>query len=272
MKKFKKTNLSITAGATAILLCVLAIMPVFSMGFSAVPGALCYGTAPFGEHSVLQVESLYVSVEIPEAPDQLYENQQEIWEHVTTFTSVYTLYNPTGERVTELMAIPFGALPEYTYGEKDTSPVLPHEGAYEIVFQGQSITPVVRHTLSEYSLRNDQFEVMNESAWRKLSPLRDTKMTDEIFFPEQKVTVYTYVVSNPDAVEGGDFVLYTDNLDTVDVTATRIYTDYGGAYDGRLHSYAHEDGQAFDIYVIGQDIGALDWRAENWDDVLVDID
>ena len=76
MKKFKKINLCITAGAMAFLLCVLAVMPVFSMGFMAVPGALCYGTAPFSEHSVIELEYLHVNVDIPNTPNNLYENEQ----------------------------------------------------------------------------------------------------------------------------------------------------------------------------------------------------
>lgn len=264
MKRTRKTMTGITAGAAAILLlCVFAAVPVFSMGFMAVPGALCYGTAPFSENSVIEVESLNIYVDILQATDSLYENEQGMWEHNTPVLSVYSLYNPTGERVTEVMAIPFGMQPDYSYDEDNTSPVLPHEGAYEILFKGESITPVVRHTLSEHSLRNDQFEVMDESAWRKVYPLQDEKMTDEIFYPAQKVTVHTYVVSNSNALEGGDFMLLAE-LGMVDVASTRLKTDSGGEYYGKMISYASRDGAAFHVYVIGEDIGELAWQAVTW--------
>ncbi|MBQ1233828.1 MAG: hypothetical protein II330_08480 [Clostridia bacterium] len=264
MKKFKKINLCITAGAMAFLLCVLAVMPVFSMGFMAVPGALCYGTAPFSEHSVIELEYLHVNVDIPNTPNNLYENEQGMWEHNTPILSVYSLYNPTAERVTEVMAIPFGMQPDYSYDEHNTSPVLPYEGAYEILFKGKSITPVVRHTLSEHSLRNDQFEVMDESAWRKVYPMHDEKMTDELYYPEQKVTVHTYVVSNPSNLEGGDFFLLAE-LGAVDVASTRLYTDNGGEYYGKMRSYASQDAAVFHVYVIGEDVGELAWQAVTWD-------
>ncbi|MBQ7380087.1 MAG: hypothetical protein IJW70_10480 [Clostridia bacterium] len=267
MKRIYKIMIKyVTAGAAAILLCVLAVMPAFSMGFHAVAGALSYGTAPLNAHSMLQVESLQVSVDIPTAPDDLYGNEQKIWENYTVVTSKYSLYNASEQSVTETMAIPFGAVPDYTYDEDDTSPVLPYPGAYQITFKGQSITSAVRHSLSENSQRNDQFEELDDSAWSTVYPMQDIKMTDRIYYPEQKVTVYTYKVSNPDAIEGNDFKLVSQSLERVDQTATRVYITGGGESEGRLLGYADADGETFEVFVIGKDIGELNWRAVTWGD------
>ncbi len=266
MKQHQKIIGYMTAGTMAILLCVIAVIPVFSMGFSAVSGALAYGAAPLRAGSQIEVEFLRVDVDVPKAPENLYENEQGIWENYTVVTSRYSLYNASERSVTEVMAVPFGALPDYTYDEDDSSPVLPKQGAYEITFKGQSITPVVRHSLARQSQRNDQYRVMNDSAWHEVQPLNDSKLTDQIYYPEQTVSVYTYRVSNPLGVDGQDFKLVSKSFGAINTTATRLYTDQGGESESRLLSNADEDGEDFCVYVIGQDVGELQWKAVSWGD------
>ena len=271
MKRFQKMIKSMTAGALVVFLCVLAVMPAFSMGFHAIPGASASGAAPFGEQSVLQVESLKVCIDIPEVPEGLYENEQKIWESYVSFTSRYALYNPTDACVIETVAIPFGKLPDYTYDEDDTNPVLPYPGAYTLTFREQSLTPAVRHTLAYDAQRNDQFEELADSAWYKTKPISDTKMTDEILFPNQKVYVYTYRVSNPDAVQGSEFKLLSEPLDMLDPSVACVYLAPGSQSEGRLLGYADQDGETFEVYVIGKDTGELTWQAMTWgDEILID--
>ncbi|MBO5757793.1 MAG: hypothetical protein J6S28_08855, partial [Clostridia bacterium] len=75
MKKFKKINLCITAGAMAFLLCVLAVMPVFGMTpidpYGAVPHFSLY---PAGGSSPLAVKSLDVTWQIDSLPDWDYRD------------------------------------------------------------------------------------------------------------------------------------------------------------------------------------------------------
>ena len=270
--KQKNTIKSMTAGAMAFLLCVLAVMPAFGFGVMAVPGALAYGTAPQNENSVIAVESLDVTVDVRSLDDVFYKNEQGIWDHCAVVTSRYTLRNPTDMTVTETMAIPFGALPNYDHDRDYEDPVLPQKGAYSIIFKGQEITPAVHHGFSEESVRNTSiYEPLDDSAWSSLYPMGDEKMTDTIYYPLQKVTAYTYVVSNPEHIDFTEFTLYTQKLWEVDTDKTRIYCDKGGEQKGKLYVYASDDGEAFTVYVIGQDAVELTWQALSGEEEVAGI-
>lgn len=256
---------SMTAGATAILLCVLAVMPCFAFGVLPYPGSRAYGAAPLEKSSVLQLESLRVDVDVdlPPEPGQQ-DSSESVWKHYSVVGSTYALYNPTDERVSEVMAIPLCKEPDYTSGDEPLEAVLPYEGAYGITFKGQSIAPTVRHTLAKYPQRDDTHEPMWTGAYDDPILPAQEHLTDGMFYPEQTVTVHTYKVSNPDGCKSTDFRLVAKDYPYVDVQATCVYVESGARSSGKLFAYASEHGATFEVYVIGQDIDALSWEAEPW--------
>ena len=265
-KNFRAIIKSMTAGATAILLCVLAVMPSFAFGVSPYPGSRAYGAAPLAKSSVLQLESLRVDVDVDLPPEPKRQDSTEsVWKHYSVVGSTYTLYNPTDERVCEVMAIPLCKEPDYSSGDEPLEAVLPYEGAYSITFKGQSIAPTVRHTLSKYPQRDDTHEPMWSGAYDDQTLPAQAYLTDEMFYPEQTVTVHTYKVSNPDGCKSTDFLLTAKDYPYVDVQATCVYVDSGAWSSGKLLTYAREHGETFEVYVIGQDIDALSWEAEPWE-------
>jgi len=271
-KNFTAILKSMTAGATAILLCVLAVMPSFAFGVFPYPGSRAYGAAPLAKSSVLQLESLRVDVDVDLPPEPKRQDSTEsVWKHYSVVGSTYALYNPTDERVCEVMAIPLCMEPDYTSGDEPLEAVLPYEGAYSITFKGQSVEAGVRHTLSKYPQRDDTHEPMWSGAYDDQTLPAQEYLTDALYYPEQTVTVHTYKVSNPDGCSPLDFLLCTKDYPYVDVQATRVYVQRGGRSGGELISYAGEHEETFEVYVIGRDIGALSWEVDPWEGAESDL-
>lgn len=263
-KNFTAILKSMTAGATAILLCVLAVMPSFAFGVSPYPGSRAYGAAPLAKSSVLQLESLRVDVDVDLPPEPKRQDSTEsVWKHYSVVGSTYALYNPTDERVCEVMAIPLCKEPDYTSGDEPLEAVLPYEGAYSITFKGQSVEAGVRHTLAKYPQRDDTREPMWTGAYDEETLPAQVYLTDEMFYPEQTVTVYTYQVSNPDGCSPVDFRLNAKNY-PYDKAAC-VYVESGGRSGGKLTSHAGKHGETFEVYVIGKDIGTLSWEVDPWE-------
>lgn len=98
-----KKNCSIkcmTAGAVAILLCVLAVMPAYAMTpiepWYADP---IFGVYPAGGATELTVQSLSVSVQAPEIPIYERNNYRNFREFTSSLRQEYVLCNSTSKTV-----------------------------------------------------------------------------------------------------------------------------------------------------------------------------
>lgn len=117
--KQKNTIRSMTAGAMAFLLCVLAVMPAFMLHVSAfssyegISGVMTYVPYP-QEPTQLQVTSVEIDLAVTEFPDEhLGEDPDRFWSYSNRVTFTVTYYNPTDQLISVNMRWDSHDLPYY---------------------------------------------------------------------------------------------------------------------------------------------------------------
>ncbi len=142
MKKFKKVNLCITAGAMAFLLCVLAVMPVsaFTM-YEGVPGTPLM--LPYPEfYGALTVSSVDITMDIHEfAQDRM--DAESFFAYEATATADITFYN-TGKRTQNItMRWDIGQLPYYLISVAREEYLIDFLAMHTVQVDGEQVTPDV---------------------------------------------------------------------------------------------------------------------------------
>ena len=212
MKKFKKINLCITAGAMAFLLCVLAVMPVFGMTpiepYGAVPHFSLY---PAGGSSPLAVKSLDVTWQIDSLPpDSDYRDATQyasFLEYQPRVRATYVFENPTDQPIKQGLYMPATLPPEYAEWESVSvaSRLLEQ---YSITLDGKPVTPTVRYAyLSEAQNRYDHIVYENDYTMQALLADMIDKLDGEQLPADTLVTVYSFVPGNEVRENGGSEML-----------------------------------------------------------------
>ena len=274
----KKRNIikSMTAGAVAILLCVLAVMPAFAMTpiepWYADP---VLGLYPADGETELTIQSLSVSVQAPEIP--LYErnNNRNFLEFESSSSQDYVLYNPTSEAVREQLYLPLATLPDYATGESSEWLLEKVLNAYKIEVNGKQVAPELRFTYrsaqDSYRIResgNDTTE-LHKAVYGMIGQLGER---EERFDPDTPVTLYTFTLSG---LPGSGSRSYTVDL-TLDKNTreTLVYAPkindgeiQGGKKSDkqtiRMEGSTYENGQV-QFAVIGKDtVEFSNWRLSN---------
>lgn len=195
----KKRNIikSMTAGAVAILLCVLAVMPAFAMTpiepwyADSVLGLYCADGA-----TELTIQSLSVTAQAPEIPVYERENYRNFLEFESSVRQDYVLYNPTSEAVREQLYLPLATLPEYAVGEESSLMQKKVLDTYQIEVDGESITPTLR--LSYRSARDSYFiqeydaPDLHQTVYEMIGRMEER---EAYFSPDTPVTLYTFTLS-----------------------------------------------------------------------------
>ena len=212
MKKFKKINLCITAGAMAFLLCVLAVMPVFGMTpidpYGAVPHFALY---PAGGNSPLAIKSLDVTWQIDSLPPDWdfrdAEQYASFLEYQPRVRATYVFENPTDQPVKQGLYLPAALPPEYAEWESVSvaSRLLEQ---YSITLDGKPVTPTVRYAyLSEAQTRYEPNIFENDYTMQALLSHAVGNLDVNTYAKDTPVTVYSYVPGNDVRKDGGSEML-----------------------------------------------------------------
>lgn len=212
MKKFKKINLCITAGAMAFLLCVLAVMPVYGMTpiepYGAVPHFSLY---PAGGSSPLAVKSLDVTWQIDSLPpDWDYRDATQyasFLEYQPRVRATYVFENPTDRTVTQGFYLPATLPPEYAEWESVSvaSQLLEQ---YSITLDGKTVEPKVRYSYVYEAQECYRYAVYeNDDTVQTLLARAVERLEGEAFPADTPVTVYSYVPAKELKQNGGSEML-----------------------------------------------------------------
>ena len=263
MKKFKKINLCITAGAMAFLLCVLAVMPVFAFT-PAEPyrGSVAGGLYVMDGVTELAIESTEIYMDIRDLPADMYETAEGFLAYSGQLTATYTLYNPTDHAVSvELLTHNAAASMPWYAGEL---PAGVDAEKYTVEIDGVQVEAQTRHVFCYNVYDYTQSKTAQEAAIRShaygAKYLSNDYIEEGIFCRNTPVYKYTYLL------------LPKEENKNVHVSAT--LPEYTGTRlicsgDVSFHAYLGYGTQigcsawneeVITFYVIGEDIDALDWK------------
>ena len=95
MNRYQKFFKHLAAGAMAILLCVLAILPVSAMSpIEPDPGIDVFGVFPKGRKSQLCMDSLAMTYDISELPADEFDQSELLEKYSSTLRLDYTFPTP----------------------------------------------------------------------------------------------------------------------------------------------------------------------------------
>ena len=212
MKKLKEANLCITAGAMAILLCVLAVMPVYGMTpivpYGAVPHFALY---PAGGQSPLAVKSLDVTWQIEDLPVRFaYRDTTQyasFLEYQPRVQATYVFENPTDRIVTQGFYLAATLPPEYAEWESVSvaSQLLEQ---YSITLDGKTVEPKVRYSYVYEAQECYRYAVYeNDDTVQTLLARAVERLEGEALPADTPVTVYSYVPAKELKQNGGSEML-----------------------------------------------------------------
>ena len=274
MKKFKKINLCITAGAMAFLLCVLAVMPVYGMTpiepYGAVPHFALY---PAGGQSPLAVKSLDITWQIEDLPVRFaYRDTTQyasFLEYQPRVQATYVFENPTDRTVTQGFYLPATLPPEYAEWESVSvaSQLLEQ---YSITLDGKTVEPKVRYSYVYEAQECYRYAVYeNDDTMQTLLARAVERLEGEALPADTPVTVYSYVPAKELKQNGGSEML-----------ECRVQVEEGDPLVFIPHMWGHEVkkdvlsgasyvpmggyvsyGDVINVYVIGEgEIEISEWK------------
>lgn len=255
---------SMTAGATAILLCVLAVMPSFAaidppMGLSGnEPG----GIMVVDGKTDLALEDAEIEFDISDLPDGVMDDKEQLLSYGAQVRATYTVYNPTDLIVTEQLAMPLRCYPYFDRTEDENADAY----KFTVEINGQKTQTKQRHTYYSdpyyyvQGLAGDTQHLANGLAY-----LSDECATNPVLQPDAPVYVYTYLASlaSDDAEDKAFAVSGSVKADpnTCAVLADLIVNDVQ-ADRATLYEFVYKQ-EEFTVCFVGADMGEIDWTVSD---------
>lgn len=259
MKKFKKINLCITAGAMAFLLCVLAILPASANSAPSYwEGVSASGVLTTDGECPLVVEHETLTFDIETFPSNHYSSIEDYLAYDASVTAEYTFYNPSDMTVTAKLLFPFGINPQYgeIYDSDKRDYFTPDNASeYGAQVNGTAVQTTVRHSYWNGVIY--KFDPAKEMA-----KLHDDYRTDSFLSYDLPVHVYTYRISvDKQTYHSARAATYFDGA----FEHTRFMLENLGGYHSDENGHAgwasvHTSDAEITVYVLGEDVGELEWK------------
>ena len=265
--KQKNMMKSMTAGALAILLCVLAVMPAYAAFDPPMPwaGSVSGGVFVADGQSELAIEQAELTFDIADLLQESYTDAQELLAYGAQVSATYTIYNPTDHTVTEELATPMGTYPN----PSESIPEGTDAKKFTVAVNGTQITPQLRHTFthgtgyykSASNMQNPDVHLPDFG----LAYLSDTLLSRSIFTPDAPVYVYTYHAEMDESEKEKSFVIRAEI--PADAQSCALFIPWY-AYDSASTpdtvsifqtAYISED---ITICSVGKPMDAIEWKTE----------
>ena len=260
MNQYRKFFKHPAAGAMAILLCALAILPVSAMSsLEPEPGIDVFGVFPKGRKSQLCMDSLALTYDIPELPADEFDESEILEAYSSTLRLDYTFSNPTDTEQTVKMMFAAGDLP--SYAERSATSAQ-RAALYTVELDGERITPELRHVWTSYP-QGYRSGYNGYDPREYAGKLHDSYAGHALLSPDLPVTVYTY---QPYSELDEDGYFYYDMTAPFEYDASRtlIFSDRNvnvleESGTPRLRVRVGED-SLVTLYVLGEDVGEVNWK------------
>ena len=243
-----------------VLLCVLAVMPAFAF-HPAEPyrGSVAGGLYVMNGKTELAIESTEIYMDVRDLPLEEYKTAEQFLAYGGQMTATYTLYNPTDHAVSvELL----------THNAAASMPWYAHElpaGAdaekYTVEIGGEQVETQTRHVFCYNAYDYTQSKTAQEAKIRShaygVKYLSDDYIEEGIFYRNTPVYKYTYLLLPKEEHENA-YISAT----LPEYTGTRMICSGDARFDTYLN-YGTQISACEDVvsvYVIGEDIDALDWK------------
>ena len=260
MNRYQKFFKNLAAGAMAILLCALAVLPASAMSsLDPEPGIDVFGVFPEGRKSQLCMDSLALTYDIPELPADEFDESEILEAYSSTLRLDYTFSNPTDTEQTVKMMFAAGDLP--SYAERSVTSAQ-RAALYTVELDGERITPELRHVWTSYP-QGYRTGYNGYDPREYAGNLHDSYAGHALLSPDLPVTVYTY---QPYSELDEDGYFYYDMTAPFEYDASRtlIFSDRNVSAreengTPRLRVRVGED-SLVTLYVLGEDIGEVNWK------------
>lgn len=267
--KQKNMMKSMTAGALAILLCVLAVMPAYAAFDPPMPwaGSVSGGVFVADGQSELAIEQAELTFDIADLLQESYTDAQALLAYGAQVSATYTIYNPTDHAVTEQLATPMGTYPN----PSESIPEGTDAKKFTVAVNGTQITPQLRHTFthgtgyyeSAPNMQNPDVHLPDFG----LAYLSDTLLSHPIFTPDAPVYVYTYRVEMDESEKEKNFVIRAEIPADAQSCALLIpwYAYDSASTPDKVSifqtAYISED---ITICSVGKPMDAIEWKTETY--------
>ena len=260
MNRYQKFFKNLAAGAMAILLCALAILPVSAMSsLEPEPGIDVFGVFPKGRKSQLCMDSLALTYDIPELPADEFDESEILESYSSTLRLDYTFSNPTDTEQTVKMMFAAGDLP--SYAERSATSAQ-RTALYTVELDGERITPELRHVWTPFP-QGYRTGYNGYDPREYAEELHDSYAGHALLSPDLPVTVYTY---QPYSELDADGYFHYDMTAPFEYDASRtlIFSDRNvnvleESGTPRLRVRVSED-SLVTLYVLGEDVGEVNWK------------
>ena len=263
---------SMTAGATAILLCALAVMPSFAAIDPAGPyaGSVAGGLFVADGATALALERTEIELNACELPpESRYKTEEEFIAYSANTIATYTIHNPTDQTVTERMLTPIGTDPWYAYD----LPYGTDANKYTVEIDGEQVQAQQRHS---YTPDNSYYHAPTQLGKRDpasafLAYYSDTYVSHPLLAPDATVYVYAYrteydTSQKDDMFEVSGSLVADPSRCAVLVTdawypASAWYPANAGENKVRI-SFPGFNRENPTVYSIGADVGEVAWTVD----------
>ncbi|MBR2446863.1 MAG: hypothetical protein IKB28_09405 [Clostridia bacterium] len=260
MNRYQKFFKHLAAGAMAILLCALAILPASAMSpIEPDPGIDVFGVFPKGRKSQLSMESLALTYDIPELPADEFDQSELLEKYSSTLRLDYTFSNPTDTEQTVKMMFAAANAPSYAQRLCTRAQLA---SFYTVEVGGERVTPELRYAWTPNS-QNYQTGRSGYDPRDWAENLQDSYAAHSLLSPDLPVTVYTY---QPYSTSGNNESFYCDMVADFDYDASRtlIFSDkHVDVYEENAIPQMRvrvSKGSLVTLYVLGEDIGEVNWK------------
>ena len=260
MNRYQKFFKNLAAGAMAILLCALAILPVSAMSpIEPDPGIDVFGVFPKGRKSQLCLDSLALTYDIPELPADEFDQSELLEKYSSTLRLDYTFSNPTDTEQTVNMLFAAANLPSYAEGSSTSAQ---RAALYTVELDGERITPELRHVWTSYQ-QSYQTGYNGYDPREYAGNLQDSYAEHAFLSPDLPVTVYTYQPYSDLDADGYFYYDMTASFE-YDPSRTLIFSERNvsvleESVTPKLRVRVWED-SLVTLYVLGEDIGEVNWK------------
>lgn len=259
MKQNKKFFKSLAAGAMAMLLCLLAVLPASAMSsLEPEAGVDVYSVFPKGRRSELRLQSLVLTYDVPKLPEEEYTDLASLQDYPARLKLDYTFYNSTDKEQTVQMLFAVGNVPSYV---KDMGTGAQRAALYQVELGGERITPELRFAWTPNPQRY-QTSISSYDPRDFADNLQNSYATHALLSPDLPVTVYTY---QPYSELDENDRFYCDMTASFDYDPARtlIFSDHHTPFvesaTPKLRArVSHES--LVTLYVLGEDIGEVNWK------------
>ncbi len=258
---------SMTAGATAILLCVLAVMPCFA---AIEPPVGLSGNEPGGVMVVdgkteLALEGTEIEFDISDLPDGVIDDAELLLSYGTQVKATYTVYNPTDRIVTEQLATPLRCYPYYDQTENENADAC----KFTVEINGQKVETDQRHSYYAdpyyyiQGLAGDTRSLASGLAY-----LSEKGAAHPILQPDATVYVYNYLAAlASDDAEDKSFEVHgsikTDpDACAVLIAGLSVIGMPGVTANLYRHIYMSDE---LTVCSVGADVGEMDWTVSDYE-------